>query len=135
MKNISTPYLSYFLIFCWSILWNIPGLAENAYAPLPLDVTIGLKKDVSCHGEEDGAITFVIAGLSSVVKYSYKLKDGEGHVLKEGSEGLVDNLIDDLLNLNTGLTVRFEDLAAGDYTFVRMDFETLTPSSSERREC
>lgn len=118
MKTLLHPtiYRISLFVYCMIFATSLFALDEH-YPDLPLDLTVELKKDVSCYGEADGAITIVIAGLSSVVKYSYKLKDKDGNILKEGTEGLLDNLIADLVNLNTGLTVRFEDLAAGDYVF------------------
>ena len=118
MKTLLSPFDCRLLIFAFCLFFISSISAKNIpHEDFPADVTIGLKKDVSCYGEDDGAVTFAIVGLSSLVKYSYKLKDKDGQVLKEGSEGLLDNLIKDLPNLDTGLTIRFEDLAAGDYTF------------------
>ncbi len=116
MKKNLHFFLRYLFVFS-VFMFLSTSLTSVKAAPLPLDITIELKKDVSCYGEEDGAITLIIAGLSAVVKYSYKLKDAEGTVLKEGTECLLDDLINDLPNLNTGLTIRFEELAAGDYSF------------------
>ncbi|GAA5221925.1 hypothetical protein GCM10025777_25550 [Membranihabitans marinus] len=83
-----------------------------------LDLTLSLVSDVSCYGESDGSATIVIAGLSSLFKYSYEVKNSAGDVVQSGTEGLLDNLLEDLLDLNTGLTVRVENLAADDYTFI-----------------
>lgn len=94
------------------------NLSKVTYeAPLPLDLTVSLVDDVSCHGESDGSATIVIAGLSSLTAYSYEVTNADDEVIQSGDEGLLEDLLEDVLDLNLGLTIRVEDLPAGTYTF------------------
>lgn len=114
-------YLRLFFIFI--ILNNAVYLFGNDYsrekveAPPIIDISLPLVDDVSCHGESDGSATIVIAGLSSLTSYSYKVTNEANDIIQSGDEGLLKDLLKDLLNLNLGLTIRVENLPAGKYTF------------------
>ncbi|WP_236980444.1 T9SS type A sorting domain-containing protein [Membranihabitans maritimus] len=131
------PFLFIFLMASVCVFGNnSPG---NLEADLPvLDLGVPLVDDVSCHGESDGSVTILVAGLSLLGNYEYELtKDGVSEPIKEGGQGLISNLLDGLLEededldiLNLGLTVRAEDLSAGDYTF-SWTTNTLLGSSTQ----